>query len=277
MRAHLVHEELTSRICSKRILRICAREGLTANYTIEATSCRPSTAISQNLTFFFWCTRTSTMESTIASARSGITQTASGDAFIPSSTRPDGTKRKEIRVRPGYVPPEDVETYRNQRANAFKNRSKAGIPGAEALQSSVTITDGKSKNAKRREAAKKKAETQPNSDELTDALREQNLGEDELKEDRQNTEKLQTGTTPIEADEAERQKKIRNLLKKLKAMRELKEKKSAGEKLSVDQIAKIGKEPELIRDLRKLKYDGLEIENGTGDGDVASNQGHNIA
>lgn len=207
------------------------------------------------------------MDQATGPARSGITQTSSGDAYIPSSTRADGSKRKEIRVRPGYVPPEDIETYKNQRADAFKNRSKVGIPGAEGLQSNITFTDGKSKNAKRREAAKKKAETQPNGDELADALHEQNLDEDKPRADLRDSEQVQMSTTHAEADEAERQKKIRNSLKKLKAVRELKERKVAGEKLSIDQIAKIGKEPELLRDLQKLKYDGPETAENSANND----------
>jgi hypothetical protein len=34
------------------------------------------------------------------------------------------SKRKEIRVRPGYKPPEDVELYKNRAAAAWKNRGK---------------------------------------------------------------------------------------------------------------------------------------------------------
>lgn len=212
------------------------------------------------------------MERATAAARSGITQTASGDAFIPSSTRADGSKRREIRVRPGYVPPEDIETYKSQHIDALGKRGKSGIPGAESLPSNITITDGKSKNAKRREAAKKKAETQSNGDELADTLQKQILDEDKVKSDWHDPSKLQTNpTTKLEADEAERQKKIRNSLKKLKAVRELKERKAAGEKLSIDQIAKIGKELELLRDLQKVKYDGPEItENGISNGDEIS-------
>jgi uncharacterized protein with WD repeat len=60
--------------------------------------------------------------------------------------------------------------------------------------------------------------------------------------------------------EVEQQKKIRNQLKKLKAVRELREKRAAGEKLSPDQIMKIGKEMELLRDLKKLGYEGPELQ-----------------
>lgn len=200
------------------------------------------------------------MDRSTAAARSGIKQTSDGSAIIPSSTRADGTKRKEIRVRPGYTPPEDVETYKNQRASTFADRSKAGIPGAEGLLGDITNTDSKSKNAKRREAAKRKAE-QRSGDDLADALRNQDLGgeDDKLKASWRDPAKLQTNPAQEDDDEVERQKKIRNALKKLKAVRELKEKKSAGEKLSIDQMAKIGKEPELLRDLQKLNYEGPEM------------------
>jgi partner of Y14 and mago len=208
------------------------------------------------------------MDRATAPARSGIKQTSDGSAVIPSSTRADGTKRKEIRVRPGYTPPEDVETYKNQRASAFANRAKAGIPGAEGLQVDTATTDSKSKNAKRREAAKKKAHDHPSGDDLADALHKQDLGdqtEDKLKANWRDPEDLQTNPSQDEADEVERQKKIRNTLKKLKAVRELKEKKSAGEKLSIDQVAKIGKEGELLRDLQKLKYEGPEMGGSDGE------------
>ena len=58
--------------------------------------------------------------------------------------------------------------------------------------------------------------------------------------------------------------------KKLKAVRELKLKKMAGEKLSHDQLMKIGKESELLRDLRKLGYDGPELD-GMTDNEIAVN------
>lgn len=49
-------------------------------------------------------------------------------------------------------------------------------------------------------------------------------------------------------------------MKKLKAVRELKEKKAAGEKLSHDQLMKISKEGEILRDLKKFGYDGPELQ-----------------
>jgi hypothetical protein len=122
----------------------------------------------------------------------------------------------------------------------------------------------KNKNAKRREAARKKAAADNGAgdaaeDELTSVMQQANISEvDKLKENWRDPTKLQGNETA--SQEAELQKKIRNSLKKLKAVRELKEKRAAGEKLSPEQIMKIGKEAELLRDLKKLGYDGPEVQ-----------------
>lgn len=35
-----------------------------------------------------------------------------GERIIAPTRRPDGTYRKQIRIRPGYVPPEETAIYR---------------------------------------------------------------------------------------------------------------------------------------------------------------------
>ncbi|KAK5058750.1 hypothetical protein LTR84_011014 [Exophiala bonariae] len=199
-------------------------------------------------------------------SKAGIETTADGASYIPSSKRPDGSTRKEIRVRPGYRPPEDVETYKNRSAEAWKNRGNAGVPGADLSISTKDDGPAKSKNAKRREAARRKAEAvdTPEND-LADTLQGTSLGDEEKKkQDWRDPAKLAMNIQKSAKDEdEEQQKKIRNQLKKLKAVHELKEKKTAGEKLSHDQLMKIGKEGEILRDLKKLGYDGPEMQSET--------------
>ena len=195
-----------------------------------------------------------------STAKSGIQTDSDGANYIPASTRSDGSTRKEIRVRPGYRPPEDVETYKNKSAESWKNRGSAGVPGAEPIPKPED-NESKSRNAKRRDAARKKAAVAGNDDlELSSALENSRINEvGKLKEDWRDPAKLQTNQNMSQIEEADSQKRIRNALKKLKGVRELKEKKVQGEKLSHDQLMKIAKESELVRDLKKLGYDGPEM------------------
>jgi partner of Y14 and mago protein len=174
-----------------------------------------------------------------------VTDDSSGERHIPESLRADGTKRKAIKIRPGYRPPEDVEVYKNRTAESFRTRGKGGIPGAEGLKDDKGDqgSAASNKNAKRREARKKAKEA----------------GEDESA----------TATTaapaeppkPEEVDPAaEKEKKARNLRKKLKQATDLKNKKETGEALLPEQIAKVIKINELIRGLKALGFDAAEGE-----------------
>ncbi|KAI1173857.1 hypothetical protein F4777DRAFT_419425 [Nemania sp. FL0916] len=187
-------------------------------------------------------------------SRSGIvTDENSGERQIPESMRADGTTRRAIKIRPGYRPPEDVELYKNRTAEDFRNRGKAGIPGAEGLKdaTSETPSPASNKNAKRREARKKAKE----ATEAQDAAASKAPPRPETK--------------PEEVDpEAEKEKKARNLKKKLKQAKDLKNKKDGGESLLPEQIAKVIKINELIRELEALGFDAddeSKAEAGTAD------------
>lgn len=174
-----------------------------------------------------------------------VVDATTGQRHVPSSTRADGTKRKEIRIRPGYQPPEDVQKYKNRSAEAWKNRGSGGVPGAEAVVTSNTQQAGSAasnKNAKRREAKKKaKAEEEAG-----------NEGKDTTAEIK-DAPKAESET--IVDPEAEKEKKARNLKKKLRQARELSEKKEKGESLLPEQFAKVIKINELIRELDALGFD----------------------
>ncbi|KAH7133595.1 hypothetical protein EDB81DRAFT_106648 [Dactylonectria macrodidyma] len=164
-----------------------------------------------------------------------VTDENSGSREIPQSVRADGSTRRAIKIRPGYRPAEDVEVYKNRTAEAFRDRGKRiGIPGAAsaAEDSSEQGSAASNKNAKRREA-RKKAKA---ADGDASAAPEQPAAE--------------------EVDpQVEREKKARNLKKKLKQAKDLKDKKEGGEALLPEQIAKVIKINELIRELDALGFD----------------------
>ncbi len=183
------------------------------------------------------------MPSVPTPSKAGIVEDSSGERHIPSSVRPDGSKRKEIKIRPGYKPPEDVEVYKNRTAETWKNRRSGGVPGAEGLTDNAD--EGSSatsnKNAKRREARRKaKAAEEGGEGKATEKVEE----------------KVQEKVEEVKVNpEVEREKKARNLKKKLKQAKELKEKKEGGAALLPEQFAKVIKINELIRELDALGFD----------------------
>ncbi|OKL61491.1 hypothetical protein UA08_03426 [Talaromyces atroroseus] len=188
------------------------------------------------------------MPATESVTSSGIVVDAvTGKRHVPSSTRADGSKRKEIRIRPGYQPPEDVKKYKNPSAEAWKNRGAGGVPGAETVSTEIQSASAASnKNAKRREARKK-------------AKAEEKASEAEKKGDEGAAVAAEKKTEAEAADavdpEAEKEKKARNLKKKLRQARDLREKKDKGESLLPEQLAKVIKINELIRELDALGFD----------------------
>ncbi|KAI0890600.1 uncharacterized protein GGS22DRAFT_151351 [Annulohypoxylon maeteangense] len=169
-----------------------------------------------------------------------VTDENSGQRHIPESVRADGTTRKAIKIRPGYRPPEDVEVYKNRTAESFRNRGKGGVIGAEGLkeqkQESAAASAASNKNAKRREARKKAKSTVDN-----DAPGDANAAKATAEE--------------VVDPEVEKEKKARNLKKKLKQAKDLKSKKEGGESLLPEQIAKVIKINELVRELEALGFD----------------------
>lgn len=207
------------------------------------------------------------MASKPTTSNSGIRRTSNGESVIPASTRADGSVRKEIRVKPGYKPPEDVEVYKNRTAEAWKNRGKGGVPGAEAVGTGEKTLQQKAsanRNAKRREARKKAAAVADEEKEGDGAEnKDANVNGDEAHTngDAQNLEQA------VADPEAEKAKEARKLAKKLRQARELQEKKEKGDNLLPEQFAKVIKINELIRQLDKLgfndegeKKDGAPVE-----------------
>lgn len=191
------------------------------------------------------------MPSVPTPSKAGIVEDDTGNRHIPATTRADGSKRKEIKIRPGYKPPEDVEVYKNRAAVGFRNRGSGPPPGAEGLKDDTSnptnpaSAAAAAKNAKRREARKKAAEAATVSGKGSEG--NWRKGPEEVKKEEPKEE-------PVDP-EVERQKKARNLKKKLKQAKELKEKKEGGGALLPDQFAKVIKINELIRELDALGFD----------------------
>ncbi|KAH9452088.1 hypothetical protein Pst134EB_016048 [Puccinia striiformis f. sp. tritici] len=85
-----------------------------------------------------------------------------GDRKVAPSKRPDGTLRKEIKIRPGFTPQEDVSKFRSARQSEFESKklpkgSVVGLirPQVAVAQSALRgMSDAQKKNAKRKEKRK---------------------------------------------------------------------------------------------------------------------------
>ncbi|KIK65339.1 hypothetical protein GYMLUDRAFT_38787 [Collybiopsis luxurians FD-317 M1] len=79
------------------------------------------------------------------------------DRVIPASRRSDGSVRKEIKIRPGFTPQEDVSRFRGTRqaqmdANALpKGHILGWTPPPTDANASKPMSKSAKKNAKRRE------------------------------------------------------------------------------------------------------------------------------
>ncbi|KAJ6509885.1 hypothetical protein C8R47DRAFT_1095724 [Mycena vitilis] len=80
------------------------------------------------------------------------------ERVIPESRRPDGTVRKQIKIRPGFTPQEDVRRFRGtkqtqQDANALPKGHIIGWapPPTSQASGSKPMSKSAKKNAKRRE------------------------------------------------------------------------------------------------------------------------------
>jgi partner of Y14 and mago len=195
-------------------------------------------------------------------SKSGIVTKSTGDRVIPGSVRADGSVRKEVKIRPGYIPPEDVEVYKNRTAEAFKNRGKTGVPGADPVgeKQAEGASAASNKNAKRREARKKAAAAKADAeskggDDGIEGEESKILGGDaynvkEIKTKNDSTPAPHGGAN-LEELKAKEAKKI---AKKLRQAKELKEKEAKGDKLLPEQAAKVVKIDELIRELEQLGF-----------------------
>ncbi|KXT01288.1 hypothetical protein AC578_2687 [Pseudocercospora eumusae] len=183
-------------------------------------------------------------------SKSGIRKLSNGESVIPSSTRADGSVRKEIRVKPGYRPPEDVEVYKNRPAEAWKNRGKSGVPGADTAEEKLPPHKAAAaKNLKRKEARKKAAAAEAEG--RRDGERNAAGGAQPVGGETQVAEATAEALDPHE----QAAKEARKLAKKLRQARELKDKKEKGDNLLPEQFEKVIKINELIRQLDKLGFD----------------------
>jgi partner of Y14 and mago protein len=190
--------------------------------------------------------------------KAGITITSDGERVIPASVRPDGSTRPERRVRPGYSPPEDVEVYKNRSVKAWQNRGSDGIPGATPAEPPDPPRKS-DKNAKRR-AARKKAKEMGEAEDPVAAKSVRvsmpaQASSENVPASASTVFTEQTGATASIQSLENREKQAKAIRKKIRQVYELKSKKDGGENLLPEQLEKVIKLDELLKQLSALGLD----------------------
>ncbi|KAF7724697.1 hypothetical protein EC973_000805 [Apophysomyces ossiformis] len=169
-------------------------------------------------------------------SNAGIIQVGE-DRWIPASRRADGSIRKERKVRPGFVPLEDVQRYTNARMQpkpasqyppGYNPKNKAEVPGSKPKVKKVE-TERKTQ----KEAATK--------DEPSVAIEKTAPKETPAQQEQ-----------PSISEKTPEEKKIKAIQKKLRQISELEQKLIKGEQLNAEQHAKVQKGKSLREELAKL-------------------------
>ncbi|KAI3448311.1 hypothetical protein Pfo_004976 [Paulownia fortunei] len=193
-----------------------------------------------------------------------------GERILGPTRRPDGTLRKPIRIRAGYVPQDEVAIYKSRGALWRKEiSSMQEVPGYDQ----VVEPKPKSKSAKRNERKKEKRQQGKNS-EQNDVLPADNSND--LPENMESVSSKMNGlslsgnaslatppTNSINCSTPEDQvqdidKKIRALKKKIR-LTEAQQQKTAEKDMKPEQLEKVAKLEGWLNELKLLEDKKAEL------------------
>lgn len=162
-----------------------------------------------------------------------------GEVIIPQSKRPDGTLRKERKVKQGYVPPDEIQKFETtaSRRRSLHGGNEGFVVGMPIGASPTT----QSTTSKKKKKKKKPAQSKDRVDDLQSKVEALEIGKE-----------TETSASPP-STAASVEKKIKNLKKKLRQIQDLEKRKADGEELSVEQLEKIERHLEIEKEIQELE------------------------
>ncbi|SRR6266498_4219382 len=182
---------------------------------------------------------------------SGIVTTDNNERVIPATRRADGTLRKERRVRPGFVPQEDVARYKNR---WVAETTPPPRPKPELSKTKAQKKNEK-RNLKRKEEREKEDKNQQviENDDSLDQLQNK-MSEMSINNNIESPAAYTEEKTTITIEQLENTtRKIKALEKKIRQIERIKEKQVHGESLKLEEEEKLNKLEQIQEELRRLK------------------------
>ncbi|KAG9071922.1 hypothetical protein KI688_006141 [Linnemannia hyalina] len=180
---------------------------------------------------------------------SGI-QEREDERVIPMTRRPDGTFRKERKVRPGYTPPEDVTKYTNR---VLESVRPTPPPPPPPPVDTTPKSKAQLKNDKRKAKRKEEAVAAELAGYPTATATNNNDTPKSSTTTSDSTTAAATDSTEAPATgPVDPEKKLRALNKKLRQVEQLKERQAKGETMLPEQLEKIDKMDDLLAQIAEL-------------------------
>jgi len=176
-----------------------------------------------------------------------MAERSTGYTIIPATQRPDGTWRKEIKVKAGYVPPDEMDRYQSK-GRQITAGSSGLPPGMAVEENTVTKKTKNQKKNERRKAKKQEMKTQDTKSQVEADTLTSSLGNMNMKDEK--AEEAQVSKETIA-------KKLKNLKKKLRQIEELEKKVRNNEikELSKEQTEKVSRKKDILDEIEDLELD----------------------